>query len=172
MEGLTDRDPLFPLLSCSRWARRALKRGQMNMDEGTKEAIAEQLRIGTELRRKAERMGGRKGLRDSDDDDDDEDSTDASDSGEEDVGEMEGGGEGEGGSYGGARSTAKAKAAALEILEAAGAPADGEVATKVRIGPLQLVHCGACCAAAAGSCFRVVFPLQALTKPSCQSPIP
>ena len=36
----------------SRWARRALKRGMDVMDEGTKAAVAEQLRLGEELRRK------------------------------------------------------------------------------------------------------------------------
>ena len=36
----------------SKWARRALKRGMNVMDEGTKAAVAEQLRLGEELRRK------------------------------------------------------------------------------------------------------------------------
>ena len=36
----------------SKWARRALKRGINVMDEGTKDAIAEQLRVGQELRQK------------------------------------------------------------------------------------------------------------------------
>lgn len=36
----------------SKWARRALKRGMDVMDEGTKAAVAEQLRLGEELRRK------------------------------------------------------------------------------------------------------------------------
>lgn len=36
----------------SRWARRALKRGMDVMDEGTKAAVAEQLRLGEELRQK------------------------------------------------------------------------------------------------------------------------
>ena len=34
----------------SKWARRALKRGMDVMDEGTKAAVAEQLRLGEELR--------------------------------------------------------------------------------------------------------------------------
>lgn len=41
----------------SQWARRALKRGIQVMDEGTKEAIAEQLRLGQELRKKIEGRG-------------------------------------------------------------------------------------------------------------------
>ena len=46
----------------SRWARRALKRGANIMDEGTKAAVAEQLRLGQELRRKVGRAeGGREG---------------------------------------------------------------------------------------------------------------
>ena len=36
----------------SKWARRALKRGMDVTDEGTKAAVAEQLRLGEELRRK------------------------------------------------------------------------------------------------------------------------
>ena len=50
----------------SKWARRALKRGVEVMDAGTKEALAEQLRMGQALRRKIE---GR-GEGDSDDDSD------------------------------------------------------------------------------------------------------
>jgi U3 small nucleolar RNA-associated protein 14 len=49
----------------SRWARRALKRGATIIDENTKAAVAEQLRMGEALRRKIE--GGRGGS-DSDDD--------------------------------------------------------------------------------------------------------
>ncbi|KAK9812342.1 hypothetical protein WJX73_003829 [Symbiochloris irregularis] len=58
----------------SRWARRALKRGVNVMDEGTREALDEQLRIGQELRRKVERVEepGSSG-------DDSDDGTDASD---------------------------------------------------------------------------------------------
>lgn len=36
----------------SRWARRAIKRGQTLMDEGTREAVADQLRLGEELRKR------------------------------------------------------------------------------------------------------------------------
>ena len=36
----------------SKWARRALKRGINVMDDGTRDAIAEQLRLGQELRQK------------------------------------------------------------------------------------------------------------------------
>ena len=36
----------------SKWARRALKRGVNVMDDGTRDAIAEQLRLGQELRQK------------------------------------------------------------------------------------------------------------------------
>lgn len=39
----------------SRWARRALRRGQTLMDEGTRQAVADQLRLGEELRK---RVGG------------------------------------------------------------------------------------------------------------------
>lgn len=99
------------------------------MDEGTKEAIAEQLRIGAELRRKAERMGASGGRSGSDGDD----STDASDSEDEEGG-------GEGGAYGGVRGTAKAKAAALEILEAAGQEG-AQVPDKVRTGVLLKPSC-------------------------------
>eukprot|EP00873_Tetraselmis_striata_P003871 jgi/Tetstr1/424135/TSEL_014744.t1 len=98
----------------SRWARRALKRGQMVMDEGTKEAIAEQLRLGQELRQKAERMGRPAGS-DSDGGGGGDSSTDASDD--------------EGGAYGGRRTTAAARQAAMDILESSGLP-DGEVPAK------------------------------------------
>lgn len=40
----------------SKWARRALKRGVDVMDEGTKAAVAEQLRLGEELRRKVTQL--------------------------------------------------------------------------------------------------------------------
>jgi U3 small nucleolar RNA-associated protein 14 len=46
----------------SKWARRALKRGQAAMDPSTREAIAEQLALGQQLRRRIE---GKRG--DSDD---------------------------------------------------------------------------------------------------------
>jgi hypothetical protein len=39
----------------SRWARRALKRGQVSMDDGTRAAVAEQLRLGEELRQRVRR---------------------------------------------------------------------------------------------------------------------
>jgi hypothetical protein len=42
----------------SKWARRALKRGVGVMDAGTKAAIAEQLQMGEQLRRKIEGRGG------------------------------------------------------------------------------------------------------------------
>lgn len=45
----------------SRWARRALRRGQPVMDEGTKAALEEQLRLGQELRQRVNRMKGAKG---------------------------------------------------------------------------------------------------------------
>ena len=51
----------------SKWARRALKRGVEVMDVGTKEALAEQLRMGQALRRKIEGRGDEVG---SDDDSD------------------------------------------------------------------------------------------------------
>jgi U3 small nucleolar RNA-associated protein 14 len=91
----------------------------MVMDEGTKEAIAEQLRLGAELRQKSERMG-RPGGSDDDDDSDGTDgsSTDASD--------------GEGGVYGGSKGREKARGAAMEILQSSGL-ADGEVPTKVSL---------------------------------------
>ena len=41
----------------SKWARRALKRGINVMDQGTKDAIAEQLRLGQELRQKVREHG-------------------------------------------------------------------------------------------------------------------
>jgi U3 small nucleolar RNA-associated protein 14 len=45
------------LRNTSKWARRALKRGINVMDEGTKDAIAEQLRVGQELRQKVRQRG-------------------------------------------------------------------------------------------------------------------
>lgn len=41
----------------SRWARRALRRGQTLIDEGTRQAVAEQLRLGEELRQRVS-LGG------------------------------------------------------------------------------------------------------------------
>jgi hypothetical protein len=49
----------------SKWARRALKRGQAAMDPSTREAIAEQLALGQQLRRRVE---GRRGNDSGDDD--------------------------------------------------------------------------------------------------------
>lgn len=39
----------------SRWARRAIKRGQTLADAGTRAAVAEQLRLGEELRQRVRR---------------------------------------------------------------------------------------------------------------------
>lgn len=52
----------------SKWARRALKRGQAAMDPGMREAIAAQLALGQQLRRKIEggRGSGSEGSGDSD----------------------------------------------------------------------------------------------------------
>ncbi|PSC76740.1 U3 small nucleolar RNA-associated 14-like protein A isoform A [Micractinium conductrix] len=96
----------------SRWARRAIKRGQTLMDDGTRAAVAEQLRLGEELRQKVNRMKPRG--------DDSDGSTSASEgeSGSDDEGAGAGGA---GGSFAGPRAGAgmgsKAKAAALELLE-------------------------------------------------------
>eukprot|EP00955_Chlamydomonas_euryale_P013774 148444-Chlamydomonas_euryale.AAC.3 len=87
----------------SKWARRALKRGMPALDEGTKEALAEQLRLGQELRRKIEGRGADGSSADS-----------ASDATEASDGEAAGA-IGAGTSHTG-RMSAKAKAAALEIL--------------------------------------------------------
>jgi len=83
----------------SRWARRALKRGMSVMDEGTKQAINEQLRLAQELKRKAEGRGSG-----SDSDGSDEET------------ESDGGGAAD--RHAGLSS--KAKRAALEILEGGG----------------------------------------------------
>ncbi|GLC47246.1 hypothetical protein PLESTF_000895000 [Pleodorina starrii] len=97
----------------SRWARRALKRGQLQVDAGTKAALAEQLQLGQQLKRKIE---GKKGSGDSDDDDSDA-STSASDD--------------EGGEGNGADKPNRVRSAALELL-AGGGPLDldGENAPK------------------------------------------
>lgn len=42
----------------SKWARRALKRGQVAMDPSTREAIASQLALGQQLRRRIEGKRG------------------------------------------------------------------------------------------------------------------
>ncbi|GLI69141.1 hypothetical protein VaNZ11_013698 [Volvox africanus] len=60
----------------TRWARRALKRGQVQLDAGTKAALAEQLQLGEQLKRKIE---GQKGNGNGSDDG----STSASDSEED-----------------------------------------------------------------------------------------
>lgn len=117
----------------------------MVMDEGTKEAIAEQLRLGQELRQKAERMGRPAGS-DSDGGGGGDSSTDASDD--------------EGGAYGGRRTTAAARQAAMDILESSGLP-DGEVPAKVSglnpgspllTQPTGIVPIGRFC--------RIIFPIQ------------
>lgn len=106
----------------SRWARRALKRGQLNMDTGTKAALADQLQLGQELKRK---MEGRRGGGSDDDTDasDDDASTSASDG--------EGGEGGEAGEEGAkARPSAasgRLRSAALELLAGNGLP-EGEAA--------------------------------------------
>jgi U3 small nucleolar RNA-associated protein 14 len=53
----------------SKWARRALKRGQAAMDPHTREAIAAQLALGQQLRQRVE---GRKGSGSDDDGDSDD----------------------------------------------------------------------------------------------------
>ena len=60
----------------SRWARRALKRGMANMDDGMKKALGEQLRLNEALRKKVEMAG-------SDSDSDSEDDEGSSDEGGE-----------------------------------------------------------------------------------------
>ncbi|KAG2441194.1 hypothetical protein HYH02_010038 [Chlamydomonas schloesseri] len=100
----------------SRWARRALKRGQLEVDPGTKAALAEQILLGQQLKRKIE---GRRGSG-SEDEGDSDASTSASD------GE---GGEGAGGGGGGAKAGGRVRSAALELL-AGGGPAGGEDAPK------------------------------------------
>lgn len=107
----------------SRWARRALKRGTDLVDDGTKAAIAEQLRLGQELRKRIDRIqpGG----------DDSDASTSAS---EDEVSDGEGTTPAE--SKGGRVMTSKAKTAALDLLEGAASPvlgntgAAGEAPTK------------------------------------------
>lgn len=95
----------------SRFIRRALKRGGANqMDEGTKQAVAEQLRLGEELRQRVHRMKGATRGSDSETDASDDESSGDSSSDEEE--------NGQGTSTGGLSS--KAKAAALEILQGHG----------------------------------------------------
>ncbi|KAG2495048.1 hypothetical protein HYH03_006979 [Edaphochlamys debaryana] len=97
----------------SRWARRALKRGQLAQDEGTKAAIAEQLALGQQLRRKIEGRGDGSGSDGTGSD------TDASTSGSD----------GEGGPEGGPTklkpsAAGRLRSAALDILAGTG-DADG-----------------------------------------------
>ncbi|KAG2423906.1 hypothetical protein HXX76_014959 [Chlamydomonas incerta] len=99
----------------SRWARRALKRGKLEVDPGTKAALAEQIQLGQQLKRKIE---GRRGSG-SEDDDDSDASTSASE------GEGAGGGGGAGGRAGG-----RTRSAALELLAGGGAGGEGEDAPK------------------------------------------
>ena len=109
--------PTAPTLGClqerltlkhrntSRWARRLIKRGQTLMDDGSRMAVAEQLRLGEELRQRVNRMkpSGRGS--------DSGGSTSASD---DDDGS---GGEGFAGPGAGRGMSAQVKAAALEMLE-------------------------------------------------------
>ena len=78
----------------SRWARRALKRGMANMDETTKKALGEQLRLNEALKRKVEMAG-----------------SDSSDSEEGASSDEEGEGQGRG------RHSARAQAKVLKELE-------------------------------------------------------
>lgn len=95
----------------SRFIRRALQRGQHDMDDGTREAIAEQLRIGQELRSRINRLGHRTGRNEESD-------TDASDSASDDA------------SIDGNESVpSKATEAALEILQGAD-PLDEKLSSK------------------------------------------
>ena len=87
----------------SRWAKRAIKKGLAHLP-GTKEAIAEQLRIGQELKRKIG-IGGERGA--SRDDDDDEYSTDAETDSDDDAPGVVGGAAGGLGSFAAARGVAE-----------------------------------------------------------------
>ncbi len=105
----------------SRFIRRALRRGGAGpMDEGTKQAVAEQLRLGEELRKKVHKMnaGGDSG---TDASDDDEDSTSASGSDSEDDG---------GGNGGRGQLSSKAKQAALDIINSNGKGGGPELPTE------------------------------------------
>ncbi|GIL87950.1 hypothetical protein Vretifemale_15914 [Volvox reticuliferus] len=100
----------------SRWARRALKRGQVQLDAGTKAALAEQLQLGEQLKRKIEgrkRNGGES----------DDGSTSASDSD----------GDGSGDNAPRSGGNGRVRSAALELLAGAGSDMmdlDGENAPK------------------------------------------
>lgn len=98
----------------SRFIRRAIKRGATQVDEGTKEAVAEQLRLGQELRQRVHRIKGAGRSGDSD--------TDASDT--------EGSTSGSDSEDAGAGMSSKTRAAALELLEGGSAGADGDVPSK------------------------------------------
>ncbi|KAI3427018.1 hypothetical protein D9Q98_006960 [Chlorella vulgaris] len=102
----------------SRWARRAIKRGQTLTDEGTRLAVAEQLRLGQELRQRVDRMKRPKG-------DDSDASTSASDGEDGSGSEEEEGGNTFAGPAAGRGMGSKAKVAALELLQG-GAGADDE----------------------------------------------
>ncbi|ACO65665.1 predicted protein [Micromonas commoda] len=107
----------------SRWAKRAIKKGLAHLP-GTKEAIAEQLRIGQELKRKIG-IGGERGA--SRDDDDDEYSTDAETDSDDDAPGVVGGGAGAGDVNDRRRALAKAKLRTMQAIEegAAGAEEEG-----------------------------------------------
>ncbi|KAK9827643.1 hypothetical protein WJX81_002537 [Elliptochloris bilobata] len=92
----------------SQWARRALKRGLTVMDPGTREALAEQLRLGQELRRRVERPASGS--------DASTDASDASDaSGDERDADGAKGGAAQSG--GGRAASVRVKAAALDLLQ-------------------------------------------------------
>ncbi|BDA46715.1 probable U3 small nucleolar RNA-associated protein 14 homolog A [Coccomyxa sp. Obi] len=92
----------------SKWARRALKRGINVTDEGTQEAIAEQLRLGQELRRKVERPES-----ESSEDESGSSASEASDG--EEAGQADANGRPHS-----RRAAAKLKAAALDIINGGG----------------------------------------------------
>ena len=94
----------------SRFVRRALRRGQNAMDEGTREAIAEQLRLGQELRQRVNQLRRKgAGSDDSDTEATDEGSDSSDEEAEDAVGEAKGAG-----------LSSKSRRAALDILEGKG----------------------------------------------------
>jgi U3 small nucleolar RNA-associated protein 14 len=101
----------------SRFIRRALKRGTTLVDDGVRGAVEEQLRLGKELRNRVRRLGPQPGESSGTDASDGD--TSASDS---DASDGEGGGQGQ--AQGGGVS-ARARKAALELLEGGG-PLGGE----------------------------------------------
>jgi len=103
----------------SRWAKRAIKKGLAHLP-GTKEAIAEQLRIGQELKRKIG-IGGERGA--SRDSDDEEYSTDAESDSD---GDVPGGGGGAGDAADRRRALAKAKLRTMQAIEEGQAGAEEE----------------------------------------------